>query len=352
MNLNYITSNSLFLFIKSLYFNGKFDVRSKYLRVISIIDDFYELDMHNQFNNQASNLIDFSFQFLKNWEQSHSINAVSTIKSYLLRFLLYLYFNNIFSLDKITQNIIISYLEFTKKFLKPVSVHDLICKLRLILKYAYDENWIDQNYSLLLYGIKSYKNTQLPDFYTDSEISCIINSINRDHEAGKRKYAIVLLCSLLGIRAVDISLLKIKDIHWNDNCVIFVQSKTYREVKLYIPYELKHAILDYLKIRTDTSSPYLFTHLPKNGLKGKLSKMRITAIVHEAFLESGINLKNRKSYSHVLRHSLAHQLINNGKTNTTIANILGHATSESTKAYSKISVETLRFLALEVPVYE
>ena len=76
MNLNYITSNSLFLFIKSLYFNGKFDVRSKYLRVISIIDDFYELDMHNQFNNQASNLIDFSFQFLKNWEQSHSINAV------------------------------------------------------------------------------------------------------------------------------------------------------------------------------------------------------------------------------------------------------------------------------------
>ena len=255
-------------------------------------------------------------------------------------------------MDKITQNIIISYLEFTKKFLKPVSVHDLICKLRLILKYAYDENWIDQNYSLLLYGIKSYKNTQLPDFYTDSEISCIINSINRDHEAGKRKYAIVLLCSLLGIRAVDISLLKIKDIHWNDNCVIFVQSKTYREVKLYIPYELKHAILDYLKIRTDTSSPYLFTHLPKNGLKGKLSKMRITAIVHEAFLESGINLKNRKSYSHVLRHSLAHQLINNGKTNTTIANILGHATSESTKAYSKISVETLRFLALEVPVYE
>ena len=309
MNLNYITSNSLFLFIKSLYFNGKFDVRSKYLRVISIIDDFYELDMHNQFNNQANNLIDFSFQFLKNWEQSHSINAVSTIKSYLLRFLLYLYFNNIFSLDKITQNIIISYLEFTKKFLKPVSVHDLICKLRLILKYAYDENWIDQNYSLLLYGIKSYKNTQLPDFYTE-------------------------------------------DIHWNDNCVIFVQSKTYREVKLYIPYELKHAILDYLKIRTDTSSPYLFTHLPKNGLKGKLSKMRITAIVHEAFLESGINLKNRKSYSHVLRHSLAHQLINNGKTNTTIANILGHATSESTKAYSKISVETLRFLALEVPVYE
>ncbi|MEI3326646.1 MAG: hypothetical protein V8R64_09500 [Thomasclavelia sp.] len=125
MNLNYITSNSLFLFIKSLYFNGKFDVRSKYLRVISIIDDFYELDMHNQFNNQANNLIDFSFQFLKNWEQSHSINAVSTIKSYLLRFLLYLYFNNIFSfLDKITQNIIISYLEFTKKFLKPVSVHE------------------------------------------------------------------------------------------------------------------------------------------------------------------------------------------------------------------------------------
>lgn len=70
------------------------------------------------------------------------------------------------------------------------------------------------------------------------------------------------------------------------------------------------------------------------------------------FLESGINLKNRKSYSHVLRHSLAHQLINSGKPNTTISDILGHTTSESTKAYSKIDVETMRFLVLEVPLYE
>jgi len=352
MKFNYITSNSLLFFIKTLYFNGEFDIRSKYLRVISIIDEFYKLDMCNQFNHQANNLIDFYSQFLKNWKQSHSLNAVSAVKSYLLHFLLYLYFNDIFSLDKITHNTLISFLEFIKKFLKPISVNDLICKLRLILKYAYEENWINQDYSLLFYGMKSYKNAQLPDYYTDSEVSSIINSIKRNNETGKRKYAIVLLCALLGIRAIDISLLRIKNIYWNENLIIFVQSKTHKEVKLYIPNTLKCALLDYLKIRTDTSSPYLFTHLPKNGLRGKLSKTRITAIVHEAFLESGIDLKSRKSYSHVLRHSLAHQLINSGKPNTTISNILGHTTSESTKAYSKIDVETMRFLVLEVPIYE
>lgn len=352
MRFSHITSHSLLSFIKTLYFNGEFDIRSKYLRVISIIDEFHELDMLNQFNNQANNLIDFYSQFLKNWKQSHSVNAVGTIKSYLLHFLLYLYFNDIFSLDKITHNNLISYLEFIKGFLKPISVNDLICKLRLILKYAYEENWINQNYSLLFYGIKSYKNAQLPDYYTDSEVSSIINSIKRDNEIGKRKYAIVLLCALLGIRTIDISLLKIKNICWNENLIIFVQSKTRKEVNLYIPDVLKCALLDYLKIRTDTSSPYLFTHLPKNGLRGKLSKTRISSIVHEAFLESGIDLKNRKSYSHVLRHSLAHQLINSGKPNTTISDILGHTTSESTKANSKINLETMRFLVLEVPIYD
>lgn len=352
MKFSYFTPNSLFFFIKTLYFNGEFDTRSKYLRVISIIDEFYELDMLNQFNDRANNLIDFYSQFLKNWKQSHSLNTISTIKSYLLHFLLYLYFNDILSLDKITHNNLISYLEFIKGFLKPISVNDLICKLRLILKYAYEEKWINQNYALLFYGIKSYKNAQLPDYYTDSEVSSIINSIKRDNEIGKRKYAIVLLCALLGIRSIDISLLKIKNICWNENLIIFVQSKTRKGVNLYIPDVLKCALLDYLKIRTDTSSPYLFTHLPKNGLRGKLSKTRISSIVHEAFLESGINLKNRKSYSHVLRHSLAHQLINSGKPNTTISDILGHTTSESTKAYSKIDVETMRFLVLEVPLYE
>lgn len=352
MEFSYISSDSLFLFIKGLYFNGKFDTRSKYLRVISIIDEFYGLDMLNNFNIQANNLTDFYSQFLDNWKQTHSLNAVSTVKSYLLHFLLYLYFNDIFSLDNITHNTLISYLEFIKGFSKPISVNDLICKLKLILKYAYEENWTSQNYSLLFYGIKSYKNAQLPDYYTDDEVNIIINSINRNDEAGKRKYAIVLLCTLLGVRAIDISLLKIKNIYWNTSLIIFIQSKTHKEIRLYMPNELKYAILDYLKIRTDTSSPYLFTHLPKNGLRGKLSQTRISAIVHEAFLDSGIDLKNRKSYSHVLRHSLAHQLINNGKPNTTVAEILGHTTSESTKTYSKIDVETMRFLALEVPMYE
>lgn len=180
----------------------------------------------------------------------------------------------------------------------------------------------------------------------------VINSMETIKESGKRNYTIVLMITLLGIRATDISQMKRQDINWSKDTVSFIQNKTKESITLFIPYNLKQAILDYLCIRSDVSSPYLFTHLPKNGWKGKLSTPSISRIVHEAFVASGIDSNGRKSHAHVVRHSLACSMINEGVPLLTISGVLGHSSSEVTKKYAKIHLHTLRILTWEVPLHE
>jgi site-specific recombinase XerD len=50
---------------------------------------------------------------------------------------------------------------------------------------------------------------------------------------------------------------------------------------------------------------------------------------------------------HSLRHTLATRLLEKGTPLTTIAEILGHTSSESTRIYAKANVEALRSVALD-----
>lgn len=157
---------------------------------------------------------------------------------------------------------------------------------------------------------------------------------------------------MLGIRAIDISRIKIRNIGWNEQKLKFHQNKTKTEIILDIPVVLCNAYIDYLSVREDTESEYLFTPLPRSNIKGKISSSSISRIIHEVFITSGIKIDGRKSYAHVLRHSLATGMINNGVIMPIVSSILGHSSVETTRHYAKISLENLMKLALEVLLYE
>lgn len=350
-NILYLSVESLTLFMKDIYYKGLFNKRSIRLQVVYIIIEYYSLNIEIV-KHEIQELILFNDSFLVYWKKSHSINAIPSIKSTLYHFLLFLYFNKIFKLAHFDEKLLITYFEFIGTINKKITLLDTIQKIRPILQYAYDAHFIKHDYSTILYGIGINKNECLPDHYSISEIKQILKSIDRKNESGKRRYAIVLMISILGIRAIDVSLMKIDNIDWDNNRLNFCQSKTKGNISLHIPTALKNAILDYLSVRKDIESKYLFVHLPKNGLKGKLSSTSISRIVNESFQNSNIDINGRKHHSHVLRHSLACDMINNNVQIETVSEILGHSHYQSTKSYAKISIETMRFLSLEVPDYE
>lgn len=69
--------------------------------------------------------------------------------------------------------------------------------------------------------------------------------------------------------------------------------------------------------------------------------MRLAGIRYEKLQHHGL---------HILRHSAATHMLDEGIPITTIQSVLGHISSESTKRYTAINITQLKECALEVPV--
>ena len=64
---------------------------------------------------------------------------------------------------------------------------------------------------------------------------------------------------------------------------------------------------------------------------------------------AGIDSTGKRKGPHALRHSLATNLLGLNNQMPVISEILGHTTSESTKSYTRVSLDMLRQCALDVP---
>ena len=94
--------------------------------------------------------------------------------------------------------------------------------------------------------IPGHKHSSVPSAYTSAEVSPMLESFPRSLRP-KRDRAMMLLASVLGMRAGDIKALKLSDIDWRAKTVSFVQRKTRVANTLPMPEEVWLAVADYVK---------------------------------------------------------------------------------------------------------
>ena len=140
--------------------------------------------------------------------------------------------------------------------------------------------------------------------------------------------------------------LKFENIDWEKSTISFFQKKTNKFLVLPLLPVVGEAIIDYLRNgRPQTDSKYIFVkHRPP------FEQATSFYMVMKTVLEnSGIKLKANSSRGlHILRHSLASELIRQGESYNTVSTILGHASIGSTNAYTHIDVDGLFKCALEL----
>ncbi len=91
------------------------------------------------------------------------------------------------------------------------------------LKYLFQNKLISKDFSELIPTYKWDTHSKLPSTYNAQEIKCIIEAVDRSNSAGKRNYAILLLLSVLGLRASDVAQLKFSNINWDNNTLKIIQ---------------------------------------------------------------------------------------------------------------------------------
>ena len=228
------------------------------------------------------------------------------------------------------------------------TIHCTTCSLRVLLRYLYQEKFLNKDLSYVVPRIKIDKTSRIPSAYSKEEVQKLLDSVDRGNPKGKRDYAMLLLASRLGMRAGDICGLSFKNIDWEHNEIQLIQEKTKESILLPLLPEVGSAIIDYLKHgRPITESTTIFMrHICPIT---PLTPPTLHSIVWNYLQLAGVRVPEGKKHGpHALRHSLASALLEENTPLPIIAEVLGHTTTETTSIYLKIDVNHLRSCALDI----
>lgn len=175
----------------------------------------------------------------------------------------------------------------------------------------------------------------------------LIASLDTSSARGLRDRAMILCAARLGLRASEITRLRLEDIDWHEAVVQVPTRKTGRGALLPLTGEVGAALADYLRHgRPDTQARQVFV-LHRQRVGAPISDSIVWKAVDNALRRAGIEAPLRGA--NLLRHSLATDLLGHGASLIEIADLFGHRSLATTRMYASVDVAVLREVALPWP---
>jgi len=179
----------------------------------------------------------------------------------------------------------------------------------------------------------------LPSFASDSDLELILDDKENDVSEFEtvRNLTILELLYVTGMRRAELINLKVSDVDLS-SCVIKVTGKRNKQRLIPFSENTKKIIKNYLDSRSELEAlPSDNFFVRENGTA--MYPMLVYRIVHE-LLNSISTLE--KASPHVLRHSFATNMLNNGAEINAVKELLGHSSLASTEVYTHTSFEELK----------
>lgn len=272
------------------------------------------------------------------YERNFSKYTVLNYGEDLKFFIDYLNKKKINDIRNVDYQIIRNYLVYMhNKKLSKKTISRRISTLRSFFKYLLNKEYINDNPMTLISNPKLDK--LLPKFLYKEELEEIENIPDMDTINGIRDKLIIEMFYSTGIRVSELSNLKINDIDFKERKINIFGKGSKERIVLFGETCLKliNLYLDKSRpfILNDGDSPYLFVNKRKN----RLSENSIRIIIKDVLKKSGLNVKLTP---HVLRHTFATDLLNNGADLRTVQELLGHENLQTTEVYTHITNERLK----------
>ena len=195
-------------------------------------------------------------------------------------------------------------------------------------------------------AVASGRWSGLPQFLETAQVEQLLRSCDPNCALGRRDYAVLLLVARLGLRAGEVAHLNLEHID-GEAGELYIRGKSAREDRLPLLPDVGRAIADYLQ-RDRPQSPCrrVFLRLPAPH-QGFLSAGAIAHIVRRALARAQLHPLHQGA--HLLRRSLATQMLRQGASLTQIGQILRHQRVQTTEIYAKVDEVALRALAQPWP---
>ena len=225
-------------------------------------------------------------------------------------------------------------------------LHRLRSALRSFLRYLHYRGETPIDLSNSIPRTRRWRETGLPRHLSAEQVRRVLRSCDRTTAAGRRDYAILLSLARLGLRAIEVCTLKLDDIDWQTGQLL-LNAKGRERASMPLPPEVGKALCDYLRNgrpRSLSRRVFLRHNAPHVGFS---KSGCISTVVKRAMLRAGIDMPFKGA--HVLRHTLATQMLGRGASLSEIGYVLRHQRPNTTRIYAKVDVPTLRSVALPWP---
>ena len=270
-----------------------------------------------------------------------------TLKNYELDINDYINFCSDRNLDiyKVSYNYIKKYLiyMYDKKY-KASSISRKISSLRAFYKYLYDKELVNKN--IFKYISLPKKEKRLPKYITNEDVDIIFNIPNINTPIGIRNRLILELLYGTGIRVSELCNIKLEDINFSEKSIRILGKGSKERVVLYGTFCEKM-----LKLYLDEGRNILLNGKSNNYLivgsnkKDKpITTRSIELIIDNIIKEAALN---KNVTPHVLRHTFATHLLNEGCDILIVKELLGHSSLDTTGIYTHVSNERLRKVYLD-----
>jgi site-specific recombinase XerD len=273
-------------------------------------------------------------------ERGRSLNTIENYNRYLTRFFS---FSKITDPKDITEDVVRRYRLWLNRekdahgnFLKKKTQNYYLIALRSFLKY------------LTKRGVKSLSPDAIElakveerhlDLITLAELERLLAAPKLDSTKGLRDKAMLELLFSTGLRVSELCSLEKDDLDFSRDD-FSIRGKGGKIRVVFISTDARDALKKYLTKRADMS-PALFVSISKQGdidASSPLTSRSVERIVKHYALAAGIG---KKVTPHVIRHSFATDLLQNGADLRAVQMMLGHANISTTQIYTHVTDKEL-----------
>jgi len=273
------------------------------------------------------------------YEKRYSDLTITSYEKDLNNWLKFLACLNISFLDVTYKEVRLYLQDCYHKKLARTTVGRSISAIKMFYRFLVAEGVIFANPIVM---VKAGRGTStLPKFLYEQEIDALFGSIDTTKTLGIRNYAILELLYATGIRVAELCVIKLADVDF-DGGMLLVHGKGGK--MRYVPLGdfVTEALADYLRNarvelarKANIPTDILFlnhygTPLTDRGVRDIFKRLTDGAAV------------NIKLAPHMIRHTFATHLLNNGADLRSVQELLGHVNLSSTQIYTHVSKEKLK----------
>jgi site-specific recombinase XerD len=222
----------------------------------------------------------------------------------------------------------------------------MVTALRSFFTFLFQYGETETNLATVVPTVPTTQLAEVPKYLASQEVERLLDTCDQSNSTGRRDHAILLLLARLGLRAGEVVALELDDINWRAG-EITVRGKGSSHDRLLLPHDVGKALATYLysdRPRCPTRRLFIRAKAPYRGFGDASTVSTITA---QAFKRAGIVAP--KKGAHILRHSLATNMLQRGASMDEIGEMLRHRMRKTTEIYAKVDIKGLRSLARPWP---